>query len=414
MNKQHSILAAVLLLIATLVRAQATVEYIHTDALGSPVAVTNASGAVINRPVTNGPGYTRHVMDAVTGLNYMQQRFYDPGVGRFLGVDTVTAYGGDLRHFNRYDYAFNNPYKFTDPDGRDGELFWTAPDQVTVTFKYAMTGVSPSFTPAQLNAQVLKNYSGTVTVNGVNGTIKAQAVQVSAPGKGVNTINVVKDTAGVPKSGTSETNAVGGNRITLGATGVEAATKETGSHEVGHALGAGDQYKGGVDVNRNTLPADVPGPSTQVPAAPPRQCEIKQAVWCIQQGATEIVDRLAEDSVHDRVWTLSDSLRPESKLVVLEPNGCRAGHSDTLDLVSYESDFTWGGRSWNRLRARLKKDGTCDLEVLIPPSPYDGDPMEWAFSTGLILVRSCLDDACTGPNLAELKPKFEAQFRKKP
>lgn len=152
--------------------------------------------------------------------------------------------------------------------------------------------------------------------------------------------------------------------------------------------------------------------SAQAPAAPARRCEIKQAVWCIQEGATEIVDRLAEDSVHDRVWTLSDSFRPESKLVVLESNGCRVGHSDTLDLLSYESGFIWEGRSWDRIRARLKKDGTCDLEVLMPP--YDGDPMEWAFSTGLILVKPCSDEACKGPNLGGLKPKFEAQFRRKP
>ena len=109
----------------------ATVEYIHTDALGSPVAVTNSAGVVIERreyepygkqtqPTTlaNGPGYTGHVSDAATGLDYMQQRYYDPGIGRFLSVDPVTADGGDMRHFNRYDYAYNNPYKFTDPDGR--------------------------------------------------------------------------------------------------------------------------------------------------------------------------------------------------------------------------------------------------------------------------------------------------------
>lgn len=134
MNKQQWILAAALVLIGTFARAQ-TVEYIHTDALGSPVAVTNASGAVIertvyepygaviNRPVTNGPGYTGHVADATTGLNYMQQRYYDPVLGRFLSNDPVTAtsVGGN---FNRYWYANNNPYKYVDPDGRcTGSLF---------------------------------------------------------------------------------------------------------------------------------------------------------------------------------------------------------------------------------------------------------------------------------------------------
>jgi RHS repeat-associated protein len=218
-------------------------------------------GARLGSSGDDGPGDTGHVEDRVTGLVYAQQRDYDPMIGRFLSVDPVSAYGGDPRHFNRYSYAYNNPYKFTDPDGRDGELFWTAPDQVTVTFKYMMTGVSPSFTPAQLEAQVAKNYSGSVTVNGVNVTVKAQAVQVTAAGKGVNTINVINDTAGVTKSGRSETNAIGGNKITLGATGVDAATPATGSHEVGHGLGAGDQYKGGLGANGSYLPADISGAS---------------------------------------------------------------------------------------------------------------------------------------------------------
>ena len=65
----------------------------------------------------DGPGYTGHVYDAATGLNYMQQRYYDPGIGRFLSIDPVsaTSVGGN---FNRYWYADNNPYRFYDPDGR--------------------------------------------------------------------------------------------------------------------------------------------------------------------------------------------------------------------------------------------------------------------------------------------------------
>ncbi len=106
-----------------------TTVYTHTDALGSPIATTDAGRTVIDRneyapyglPINStvdGPGFTGHVMDQATGLIYMQQRYYDQGVGRFLSVDTVTADSGDLRHFNRYAYSYNNPYKFTDPDGR--------------------------------------------------------------------------------------------------------------------------------------------------------------------------------------------------------------------------------------------------------------------------------------------------------
>lgn len=105
-------------------------RYHHTDALGSPVTVTNEAGQVVERtqyepygaPIGktfSGIGYTGHVMDGVTGLTYMQQRYYDPGIGRFLSVDPVTANSDTGANFNRYWYANNNPYKFTDPDGRE-------------------------------------------------------------------------------------------------------------------------------------------------------------------------------------------------------------------------------------------------------------------------------------------------------
>ena len=106
------------------------VKYQHTDALGSPVAVTNAAGAVIERndyepygtiigkPNYQGFGFTGHLQDSETGLTYMQQRYYDPTVGRFLSVDPVTALSNPVGMFNRYKYAANNPYRFVDPDGR--------------------------------------------------------------------------------------------------------------------------------------------------------------------------------------------------------------------------------------------------------------------------------------------------------
>ena len=125
------LLVSVLLLLSGGVRGQASVvEYIHTDALGSIVAVTNAQGQVIERreyapyghqltpAVQNGPGYTGHVQDAATGLVYMQQRYYDPAIGRFLSVDPVGPLSNPINHFGRYHYANNNPYKYTDPDGR--------------------------------------------------------------------------------------------------------------------------------------------------------------------------------------------------------------------------------------------------------------------------------------------------------
>ncbi|MDY4295252.1 MULTISPECIES: RHS repeat-associated core domain-containing protein [unclassified Xanthomonas] len=121
--------AALSLLIAFGVSAQ-TVRYIHTDGLGSVVLVTDKDrniierreyepyGNIANQPLVDGPGYTGHVMDAATGLAYMQQRYYDPIIGRFLSVDPVAATTKPGQNFNRYWYGENNPYKFFDPDGR--------------------------------------------------------------------------------------------------------------------------------------------------------------------------------------------------------------------------------------------------------------------------------------------------------
>ena len=57
-------------------------------------------------------------MDGTIGLAYMQQRYYDPMIPRFLSVDPVTTYDDPVGQFHRYRYANNNPYSFNDADGR--------------------------------------------------------------------------------------------------------------------------------------------------------------------------------------------------------------------------------------------------------------------------------------------------------
>jgi RHS repeat-associated protein len=124
----------------TVAGTNSSVTYIYTDGLGSPVARTDANGAVISRTryepygyVASGVqptiGFTGHVNDVDTGLTYMQQRYYDPVAGRFLSIDPVVTDSKSGTSFNRYAYAVNNPYKYIDPDGRDpGELTaWPVP-----------------------------------------------------------------------------------------------------------------------------------------------------------------------------------------------------------------------------------------------------------------------------------------------
>ena len=114
-----------------------TVTYVYSDPQGTPLAEADASGNITARfdytpygvavasmgPAPNGPGYTGHVNDPDTGLVYMQARYYDPAVGRFLSADPVAPAPGNLFNFNRYDYTNNNPINHIDPDGRQvGEV----------------------------------------------------------------------------------------------------------------------------------------------------------------------------------------------------------------------------------------------------------------------------------------------------
>ena len=121
---------ACLLLGARGASAQEIVQYVHTDALGSPVATSDTTGTIIERAVYepygavvgggegDRPGFAGHVYDSVTGLTYMQQRYYDPGIGMFLSSDPVTPLNQGSGQFNRYRYANGNPYTNIDPDGR--------------------------------------------------------------------------------------------------------------------------------------------------------------------------------------------------------------------------------------------------------------------------------------------------------
>lgn len=107
-----------------------TVTYVYTDPQGTPLAEADASGNITATfdyapygsqalgTAPNGPGYTGHVNDPDTGFVYMQARYYDPQVGRFISTDPIGPAAANPFNFNRYDYASDNPSRYTDPDGR--------------------------------------------------------------------------------------------------------------------------------------------------------------------------------------------------------------------------------------------------------------------------------------------------------
>ena len=116
--------------------ATETVTYLHTDMAGSPIAATDSAGNVIwrenyrpygertkNQPASasNRQFFHDKPFDQDSGLSYFGARYYDPVVGRFMGVDPKGFDEKNLHSFNRYAYGNNNPYKYKDPDGRAAE-----------------------------------------------------------------------------------------------------------------------------------------------------------------------------------------------------------------------------------------------------------------------------------------------------
>jgi len=267
-------------LIAETVVGGAT-QYVHTDALGSPVARTGPTRALISRTryepygyvaagtkpsaSTSQIGFTGHVQDAETELVYMQQRYYDPIAGRFLSIDPVTTEADTGKEFGRYTYVDNNPYAKVDPDGALSEAFWASPNRIVVTIPYRITqnrNATLGFTRAAFERQVARDFSGSVQVG--DRTIQMEVRAEERTTGRANEIQVVESTAGVTQSGREETRGgLMGNPVNTIV--IDSATSvDVASHEMGHAGGAGDQYRGGLSRNHQTLAADVPGPANRM------------------------------------------------------------------------------------------------------------------------------------------------------
>ena len=172
------ILGALLLAAGPARAATETITYIHGDISGSPLAATSSTGAVVWKESyraygerwVNDPGSAQQSQwfhgkeqDAATGLQYFGARYYDPAVGRFLGIDPVDYQDGNLHSFNRYAYGNNNPVSYLDPDG--GLPVFVLPILAWTGGGAAISGAANAATQYLMN--------GTVNWRGVGGVIDA-------------------------------------------------------------------------------------------------------------------------------------------------------------------------------------------------------------------------------------------------
>jgi RHS repeat-associated protein len=130
----------------------ATIHSIHTDHLSGSNVVFNTNSGVeeytnyypfgdIRSEQNNGVfseqrKFSGHEYDIDSALSYMDARYYDPAIGRFLNQDLaflaigdpshlksitqqdLAVYLSDPQNINSYSYVRNNPIRYTDPTGQ--------------------------------------------------------------------------------------------------------------------------------------------------------------------------------------------------------------------------------------------------------------------------------------------------------
>ncbi|PWG77914.1 polymorphic toxin type 44 domain-containing protein, partial [Pararcticibacter amylolyticus] len=143
-------------------------EYMLKDHLGNTRAVVKQDGSILQTPdyyafgmelnrnrLTPSPDnrykYNGKELQTELGLGQYDYgaRFYDAVVGRFTTMDPLT---NKYASFTPYNYTFNNPVRFIDPDGRDTALYNAIGGQLITrkpggekTAIYTVDGNSDSF-----------------------------------------------------------------------------------------------------------------------------------------------------------------------------------------------------------------------------------------------------------------------------
>jgi len=127
----QALLCLSLLLTVTTGQATERITFYHNDALGSPVAATDANGTLLWRESyapygkrltreassKNTVWYTGKPEETAFGLSYFGARWYNPAIGRFMAMDPAGFDPDNIHSFGRYAYANDNPYKYLDPNG---------------------------------------------------------------------------------------------------------------------------------------------------------------------------------------------------------------------------------------------------------------------------------------------------------
>ena len=83
------------------------------SAYGECVVEQDAGGIATKNPIR----YRGYYYDESLSMYYLKSRYYDPELGRFMTIDSVTYISASINGTNLYAYCYGNPIRYFDPKG---------------------------------------------------------------------------------------------------------------------------------------------------------------------------------------------------------------------------------------------------------------------------------------------------------
>ena len=98
------------------------VEYTYGNAWGFGITVSGSKAAEIG--ACNSLRYRGYYYDSESGLYYLNTRYYDSSICRFVNADGYVSTGQGTQGYNMYSYCVFNPVNMVDQNGEDPIPIW--------------------------------------------------------------------------------------------------------------------------------------------------------------------------------------------------------------------------------------------------------------------------------------------------